>query len=95
MGDDCVINDNTVYLEYNSIMDKLKQPIQYEKNIESDSKGNKEVFFNYLKIIRYGNIVFRPFSFNRLMNFVKNPKNNIFSVIEESSKITNLFPLND
>lgn len=95
MGDDCVLNDNTLYIEYNKIMEQLKQPIQYEKNIESDAKGNREVFFNYLKIIRYGNFVFRPISFNRIVNFVKGPKNNIYSMIEESTKITNMIPIND
>jgi hypothetical protein len=95
MGDDCVLNDNTLYKEYNVIMNGLKQPIQYEKNIESDAKGNRDVFFNYLKIIRYGNISFRPISFNRLVNFVKNPKSNIYSLIDESIKITNRLPVGD
>jgi hypothetical protein len=61
VGDDNVMNDNTMYLELLSIQNSLEQPMSVENNIVSNAQGERRVFCSFLKIISYGELNFRPF----------------------------------
>jgi hypothetical protein len=93
VGDDNVMNDDTLYREYLNIQDKLFQPMSKEKNIVSDAQGAREVFCNFLKIISYGDNSFRAFNFTTLINFFKNPGSNIFQAFSELLKINPAYPI--
>jgi len=93
VGDDNVINDNTMYLEYLNIQKLLEQPMSIEKNIVSNAQGNRKVFCNFLKIISYGEFNFRAFNWTNLINYFKNPVSGIYDAYTELVKINNSFPI--
>lgn len=88
IGDDNHQNRDGVYREYIAIQEQLHQPMSIEKNILSNKTKDREVFSNFLKVWSYGELAFRPISFNIILNFFKNPKHYIFGLIKELFKIT-------